>query len=119
MLHPGAQQCHTAFSFLELQKQVFNVPPDKCMLLSLKLSPTITKPTVADSKASPETAILSADAVELMDTAYCSEMCRVATGIYEEIGEGSSLGKQDTGGAVVNGRLASLLSQTGAVADNG
>ena len=54
-----------------------------------------------------------------MDTAYCSEMRRVATGIYEEIGEGSSLGKRDTGGVIVIGRLASLLSWTGAVADNG
>ena len=86
------------------------MPLDKCMLLSLKLNPTITKPTVSDSKASPETAILSADALELMDAAYCSEMRRVATGIYEEIGEGSSLGKGDTGGVIVNGRLASLLS---------
>ena len=32
------------------------------------------KPTVADSEASPETAILSADAVESMDAAYSSEM---------------------------------------------
>ena len=80
-LHAGAQQCHTVLRE-ELQKRVFNAPPDKCMLLSLKLNPTITKPTVANSKAFPETAILSAYAVELIDTAYSSEMRRVAAGIY-------------------------------------
>ena len=38
--------------------------------------------------------------------AHSSEMCRVATGIYEEIGEVSSLGKRDTGGAIA-GRVLS------------
>ena len=45
-------------------------------------------------------------------------MRRVATGIYEEIGEGNSLGKRVTGGALATSRLASLLSRTGAVADS-
>ena len=39
-LHLGAQQCSIVLRE-ELQKLVFNVPPDKCMLLSLKLNPQL------------------------------------------------------------------------------
>ena len=42
--------------------------------------------------------------------AYASEMCRVATGIYEEISEVSFLGKGNTGGAIT-GRVLSESRQ--------
>ena len=51
--------------------------------------------------------------------AYSSETCRVATGIYEEIGEVRPLGKRNAGIAIVTCRLASLLSLTVAKADSG